>query len=406
VVYLTQIIIARWMGASELGVYIYAYSWCVLFGIVATAGMPMAANRYVAPAHAAGDHGRVLGYVRRGRQLTLGTGVAFAVVAAGYMWVHDEISPSAMTIGFLVVPLMAIITLHQDVARAHLWHILSSVSGVLSRPLLLLLAVLAGWALDLPPHAWLAMLFLLVCAAVVASVQFVLVQRRLRDAHERARPTFQTRTWLRTASVVLLIELFVNYLPEISIVVVGAQLPADEVAIFSAALRTVSIISFGIAAVTTIVAPHIAHLYALRDMAALQRLVTRATTMMFLPSIACLGILIVLGDDALDLFGDHFHTGYTPMIVLGAVQLVTSAIGPVMTLVVVSGNYTRCLPAFACAILACVILNTLVVPYYGVMGAAAVYCAVTLGWTMALRVLVVRHIGVEPSLVSLVTTPP
>lgn len=401
-VYLTQVVIARWMGPSELGAYVYAYSWCVLFAIVATVGMPIGANRHVAPAFAAGEHGLVLGYVRRGRQITLGVGILFAVAAAAYMGVRHEESPSAMSIAFLVVPIFAIVTLHQDIARAHLWHGFSSVSGILSRPLLFFIAVVAGWLLGLPPEASLAMWVLLACSLVVALVQFVIVQGRLRAAHGNVAPIYQTRRWLRAGAVVVTIELFVTYLPEISIVVIGSLLPPDEVAVFSAAMRTVSLINFGIAAVATIVGPHLAHLVAIKDTAATQRLVTRAAAMMFLPSVAFLAALALFGDHVLNLFGTRFQAGYAPMLVLGAAQLIASAIGPLMILVVVSGSHSRCLPTLGIAIVACIVLNLVVVPFYGIMGAAWVYFAVTLGWALALRALIVRHLGIEPSLAGLV----
>ncbi|MGE3933191.1 MAG: lipopolysaccharide biosynthesis protein [Rhodospirillaceae bacterium] len=400
-VYMTQVVIARWMGPGELGAYVYAYSWCVLFAIFTTFGMPIGANRHLAPAFAAGDRAQVLGYVRRSRQVALSFGTLFAAAAIGYMALRHEVAPSPMTIALLAVPMFAFITLHQDIARAHLWHRLASITGLLSRPLLFFLAIVAGWLLGLPPAASFAMWLLLASALVVALVQHVIVQRRLRAAHGSIAPTYQTRRWLHAGAIVLMIELSVTYLPEISIVVIGSLLPPDEVAVFSAALRTVSLINFAIAAVATIIGPHLAHLVAVKDTAGMQRLVTRAAALMFLPSVAFLGALALFGDLVLNLFGARFQSGYAPMLVLGAGQVAASAAGPLMTLVVVGGNQARYLWVLAVATAACVVLNIAVVPQYGIMGAAGVYCAVTVGWALAVRTLIVRHLGIEPSLASL-----
>ena len=43
-VIIMQVALARWMGAEQLGIYIYAFAWCVLLAAVAGRGLPDAAD--------------------------------------------------------------------------------------------------------------------------------------------------------------------------------------------------------------------------------------------------------------------------------------------------------------------------------------------------------------------------
>ncbi len=57
-----QVALARWMGAEQLGIYIYSFAWCVLLAAVAGLGLPDAAFRFVGKAMASGNGNLILSY--------------------------------------------------------------------------------------------------------------------------------------------------------------------------------------------------------------------------------------------------------------------------------------------------------------------------------------------------------
>jgi len=57
-----QVALARWMGAEQLGIYIYAFAWCVLLAAIAGLGLPDAAFRFVGKGLADGDRSSILSY--------------------------------------------------------------------------------------------------------------------------------------------------------------------------------------------------------------------------------------------------------------------------------------------------------------------------------------------------------
>ena len=86
------------------------------------------------------------------------------------------------------------------------------------------------------------------------------------------------------------------------------------------------------------------------------------------------------------------------MMILAAAQLLRSAAGPVMSLMAVTGHQDSCLIVFASALVAAVILAFLLVPLFGIEGAAITVLIVTLGWSVWLHRLVVSHLGIRPSI--------
>jgi hypothetical protein len=49
VIYLSQVLLARWMGSFEFGTYVYAWTWLLLVGDIVHLGLPLTAQRVVHP---------------------------------------------------------------------------------------------------------------------------------------------------------------------------------------------------------------------------------------------------------------------------------------------------------------------------------------------------------------------
>ena len=56
--YITQVLLARWMGAHEFGVYVYVWTWVMLIGALADLGLASAAQRFI-PEYARAARSRI-----------------------------------------------------------------------------------------------------------------------------------------------------------------------------------------------------------------------------------------------------------------------------------------------------------------------------------------------------------
>jgi hypothetical protein len=72
VAFLSQIILARWMGRYEFGVYVYVWTWLLLIGSLVPLGLCTAAQRFIPEYTTQGDAPRLRGYLFASRWLVMG----------------------------------------------------------------------------------------------------------------------------------------------------------------------------------------------------------------------------------------------------------------------------------------------------------------------------------------------
>ncbi|MGB5738579.1 MAG: polysaccharide biosynthesis C-terminal domain-containing protein [Woeseia sp.] len=241
------------------------------------------------------------------------------------------------------------------------------------------------------------MIVQLIVMIAIAVALSVFLSRQLQLELASAPPEYQTRKWLRIALPLLVISLFGNYFPDYMLILVGAHVPSDQVAIFNASYRLAMIVTFTLTAVEAVTSPVAARLYATQDFNELQTVVSRAAKLGFGASLASVIAFASLGRTLLGLFGDEFVAGYETMLILVAAQLVRAAAGPVISLLSVTGHQDRCLVVFGVGLIASVALVFLLVPIFGIRGAAMSVLLVTLGWSIWLQRLVIVHLGVRTS---------
>jgi O-antigen/teichoic acid export membrane protein len=122
------------------------------------------------------------------------------------------------------------------------------------------------------------------------------------------------------------------------ILISGAVLRAEDVALLSAAQRTAMLASFVLMVVNMVVAPRYARMWKEKDLKRIKRLAkwsTRSMTLMVLPVVT---ILIVYSSEILSMFGQDFAGGANLLIIMVLGQLVNVGTGSVGYLLNMTGN--------------------------------------------------------------------
>ena len=81
--YLSQILLARWMGGSDYGVYVYVWTWVLLLGSMMDFGISASAQKIIPEYRTRGEHALLRGFLSGSRWMTLIVSAVVSVLLAG-----------------------------------------------------------------------------------------------------------------------------------------------------------------------------------------------------------------------------------------------------------------------------------------------------------------------------------
>lgn len=399
VVYLSQILLARWMGAYEFGIYVYVWTWLILIGGLAPLGIAYSTQRFIPEYTAAKDYDRLRGFLLGSRVLSFGLGalaslVGFAVV----MLLHGRID-DAYFIPFLIalacLPAFALSSAQDGMARSYNWILAALVPGFVAQPLIVLAIITTEHFLDIEIDASFAMVA--TATAIWSSIvlQTVVLERRL-GAHIEAGPRrYEVGRWFRTALPILLVDGFYFLLTYIDILVLKAFVDPEEIGIYYAATKTLVLVSFVYYAVSASYAHRFSEAHFSGEREKLKSFVADASRWTFWPAFAFALVLLALGKPILMLFGEGFTSGYPLMFVLALGLLARASIGPGERLLIMVGQQKLCAAIYATAFFTNLGLCLVLVPRFGLMGAAASTATAVAVESVLLFVAAKRRLGLH-----------
>jgi O-antigen/teichoic acid export membrane protein len=165
----------------------------------------------------------------------------------------------------------------------------------------------------------------------------------------------------------------------IDIVLVAIMLGPAEAAIYTAATRFLVVGQFANTALNQSAQPRFAELFAVDDRPG-ANVIYRATTAWLIVLTWPLYLLAVIyGPEILSIFGQSYRAGHMVMIILGLTMLVATACGQVDMVLITTGRSSWSLANGLTALVVNVGLDLLLIPRYGITGAA-------IGWAAAIIV--------------------
>lgn len=399
IAFLSQVMLARLMGTFEYGIFVFVWVSMTIIGSLSCLGFQTAMIRFLPQYRERGDLDRLRGLLVAGRLFVLATSTAAAMITIAVVQLSAEHFQSfyivPFVIGALALPMVSLGETLDGTARANGWPVRALAPTYILRPVLILVFMIAAWVMGFEINGVNGLICAVLAAYATTISQLIVLRISLTRRYPAGAHRIDLRAWIAVALPLFLVEGFFYLLVNADVLMVGALMMPEDVAVYYATVKTLALAHFAYFAVKAAVAHRFAARIDDTDKSALRQLAERSTRWTFWPTLAMAGTILLAGPILLAMFGSDFTRGYPLLFILSAGIVLRASIGPAESLLTMSGNHNICAVVFGCVLALNVSLNALLIPQYGLYGAAMATMLATIAETFALYQLVRWRIGVR-----------
>ena len=398
--FITGILLARLLGASGFGIYTYAFTWTQLLSLGATLGLDNLIVREVAIYQSKSTWNLMRGLLRWANQIVLAVSVGLALGAIGVAWSLNIQANSEQFSTFCVAMLLIPIESLRNLRLAAMRGLHKILIGLLPEWILapLLLLVLSGFTYLLLGEGltavWIAVIRVF-AAAITLVIGMRLLNKIMPNAAQEVAPQYQVRTWLHSALPFMFMGSMYLIKSQTDLLMLGAIKGAEAVGIYFAVARGAQLIDFVTNAANTVLGPNIASLYAEGKPEQIEKILIKSSRAVCLISLPIIVGLVGFGHWYLLLFGSEFTQGQNSLIILCVGQLVNVGTGSVGLLLSMTGHERYTLISRGGSTILNVVLNALLIPRWGIEGAAIATASSTILLNVENTIWVRKKLGIH-----------
>ncbi|MBN9072152.1 MAG: lipopolysaccharide biosynthesis protein [Rhizobiales bacterium] len=397
IAFVSQVLMARWIGSFEYGIFVLVWTAAVIAGNLSCLGFHTSVIRFIPEFRAKHMLNELRGILVASRIFVLVASTLITAIGAGIVWaLSDRIENyyvAPFLIGLLCLPMIALSDLMQGVSRAHAWAVSAFSPTYITRPVLILVFMAGALAWGYPATALTAIVATLAATYATTIVQLVTVTTRVDRKVPKGAATVDLRGWLVVSLPIFLVESFFFLLTNADVLVVGRFMDPDSVAFYFAAVKTLALVHFVYFAVKAGVAQRYSA-YSHADPAGLAAFARETVSWTFWPSLLMAVVVMIVGEPMLSLFGPEFTQGYPLLFVLVLGVVARAAVGPAESLLTMTGNQNVCAGVYALTLAVNLGLSFLLIPILGLWGAAIATAASMVFEAAALSFTVWRKLGI------------
>lgn len=395
------IVLAKALQPDGYGIYSFAFVLASMAAMLAKLGLPRLILRETAIAEAEENWPRMRALWRWSTGLTggLATVLILAVLGACLLLPGDPVQTETILMALPLIPLLAFGEQIAGALRGLRKIIHSQIPELFIRPVLVLLAGLTLGVL-LPATPLYAMAGYCVAAAVALAVALIMLRyNRPAGLHTAGIPpddVLDRRAMLRSAIALALVAGAVQINTYADILILGFFRPAAEVGQYRVAYQASLLAGFGINISMMIASPYFARFHKKGETDKLQHMITRCAQGSLALAVPAALAFIFLGDEIMTLaFGDSYTPAHGPLAVMGVTFVISAYVGPTGLLLNMTGHEDKCARAFLMAAVANIALNLVLIPPFGMMGAAVATLVTHAALKLALQYVIRRDLDLR-----------
>jgi len=397
IAFVSQVLMARWMGSFEYGIFVLVWVTMVIVGNLACLGFHTSVIRFIPEYRERGLLAELRGIVVASRVFVLAASTAIAGLGALGVWLFSPWIENYYVVPFILgvicLPMIALGDLLQGLARANSWALFALSPTYLVRPVLILVCMALMLAMGYAPDARTAIFASIAATYATTLGQFMGVTARIDRKLAPGPMKVHFAQWFMVSLPIFLVESFFFLLTNADVLMVGAYLDPDDVAVYFATVKTLALVHFVYFAVKAGVAQRYAQ-FTHGEPERLAAFARETVSWTFWPSLLMALLVLALGQPMLVLFGPEFTAGYPLLFLLVFGVVARAAVGPCESLLTMSGNQNICAAVYAMTLAFNIGLNVALIPFFHLWGAAIATSLAMVFEASALSFTVWRKLGI------------
>jgi O-antigen/teichoic acid export membrane protein len=399
--YAAQIAIAWAYGPGQLGFYALGTTLAQIANLLSQLGMDNGVVRYVAHYQAQGDTRRLRGTVIQALLVTFALSVVLSILlflSSGFLaervfgepFLETVFRAFSASVPFFTVMSMALwATQGFQTVKYAAW-----VQYVV-RPLLNLVFVAVFYLFGVQILGAVAAYILSMAFGAALALYYL---RRIFPnlLNQQIRPKFESRALFEASGPMIVANFSQHINAWIALLVLGIFEPIRVVGIFDVASRTAALSTLVLFAFSGIFSPMISNLYQRGLLQNLANLYKDVSCWAFTGALAFFLMTALLARDFMVVFGERFVPGWPVLVAIAAAQLFNSSVGPTARALAMTGHQRIVMFATIGSSAAALALNLLLVPVFGILGAAVATAAALILMNVVTLLFVHRLLGFWP----------
>ncbi|NWF75247.1 MAG: flippase [Nitrospirae bacterium] len=398
--FVTSIILARLLGVVDYGIFTYSFAWVSVLMMVSIMGFDKLLLRYVSTYHAKFKWELIYGIVRRTYVIAIVVSIILmflvAIIALVVQKSHDLNVLSSFLLSLLLLPIFTLIRLHQSTLQG-LHRIMSGqVPEMIIQPILFILFILITFfIINKKLSAPLAIIEFIIASILILIALRYMLKKSISQYIKDITPIYEMKLWLKSSLPLLIFNSLYVINAWADVIMLGLLKGTEFAGVYNIANRGAEFITFILVSVNTVFAPTIARLYTTGQIEELQYAVTSTARIILIFSIPIAFVLIFFGKFFLMLYGNEFLSANLALKILSVAQFFNVATGSVGYLLIMTGHEKDAATGIGISAIINIFLNAILIPSWGIEGAAIATASSIIVWNILLAIWVYRRLKIH-----------
>ena len=396
--FILTFIVAHYFGATGLGDYVLALIVLRVFVLVAKLGIDTASIKFIAEYASKNNWHSILSYRHKASLMLFVSTVSISIIM--YFFASQianivGINPFYIKLNsFLVMPMSFFIYNYQclrGLKKITSYSFFYWMSRISFSAIIILISVQFSQHEDIPILAFFLALIIVSILSYIVFVRSLNTETQLND--NKIDNSLGYKAILILSLPLLLAQSGQFIMAWTDKLMIGGFWNSADVGVYDVASKLSMFVNIALTSIASISAPKFAETYSIGDMDKLRKVVFQATKITFWATVPLFLGFILFAPIMLNTFGEEFSKGFYVLCFLASARLISALTGPAGTLLQMTGRQVIFMRVLFLGAIINIILNYILIPIYGILGAAIASGISIIFWNLMMVYYVKKEFG-------------